>query len=79
MSRFYIGTCQHDPVTARLVSDLACAFAAGHRTGLIVASRNSPRFHRNTGTDFYTDAASSDAVTNTIGRDGTSRLLLPVD
>lgn len=65
-------------VTVDIINDLGYRFAAGHRVGLIVSGSNYPRFERNpnNGEHFYTDAASSVAVTETLYLDGTSRLVL---
>jgi predicted acyl esterase len=66
-------------VTIEIVNELGYRFAAGHRVGLIVSGSNYPRFERNpnNGDDFYSNAATSVAVTDTIFLDGTSKLVLP--
>jgi predicted acyl esterase len=72
---------QRYELTVKVINQLAYTFAAGHRVGLIVSSGSYPRFARNpgNGATFYTDPASSIAVTNTVFTDGVSRLILPID
>lgn len=72
---------QRYDLVVEIINHLAYTFAAGHRVGLIVSSGSYPRFARNpgNGATFYTDPASSIAVTNTVFTDGVSRLILPVD
>jgi predicted acyl esterase len=68
-------------VTVRVINELGYTIQAGHRLGLILTSSNHPRFARNpnTGDDFFDQAASPTAVTNTVYLDGSCRLILPVE
>jgi predicted acyl esterase len=68
-------------ITIEMTNELAYSFAAGHRIGLIVTSSNSPRFeiNPNTGDNFFADAPTPIAVTNTLHLDGVSVLTLPLE